>query len=87
LSENLHANTADSQMEQWLQHIPISFETVKVEDLNRMIIESQPFVTVATATSTKGLKWIRINGFNSLRMLTAIQSDGYLTTGILKSYD
>jgi hypothetical protein len=84
LSDNLHVNTAEEVTEPWLQPTAISFETVKVEDLNRMIIASQPFVTVATTSSTKGLKWLRINGFNSLKMLTAILSDGYLSKGILK---
>jgi len=84
LLDNHHANTVENQMELWLQPTAISFETVKVEDLNRMIIASQPFVTVAIASSTKGLKWIRVHGLNSLKTLTVIQSDGYLNTGILK---
>ena len=82
--DNHHVSIVEDQMEPWLQPIAISFETVKVEELNRMIIASQPFVTVATWTSIKGLKWIRVHGLNSLKTLTAIQSDGYLNTGILK---
>jgi hypothetical protein len=84
LLDNRHANIAEEMMEPWLQPTAISFETVKVEDLNRMIIESQPFVTTATWSLTKAQKWTRINGFNSLRMLTEIQLDGYLNTDILK---
>ena len=82
--DNPHAKRVVEVTAQLWLHIPISFEMVKVEDLNRMIIGSQPFVTLATWTSIKGLKWIRVHGLNSLKTLTAIQSDGYLNTGILK---
>ena len=82
MSDNHHAKTATPPMELWLQRTVINFEMVKAEDLNHMILESQPFVTVATWNLTKGLKWIRINGFNSLKKPIVIQSDGYLKTDI-----
>ena len=75
---NPHARTVVEKTAQLWLHIPTSFETAKVEELNHMIIESQPFVTLAIWNSTKARKWTRINGFNSLRMLTELQSVGFL---------
>ena len=87
LSDNQLAKIVELPMELWLQHTVINFEMVKVEDLNHMIIESQPFVTIAIWNLTKARKWTRINGFNSLKMLTEIQSVGYLKTDTLKLHE
>jgi len=81
--DNPHAKRVVELTAQLWLHIPISLETVKVEDLNRMIIESQPFVTLAIWNLTKARKWTRINGFNSLKMLTELQSAGFLKTNTL----
>lgn len=84
LSENPHAKAVEDQMVLWLRHTVTSLEMVKAEELNRMIIESQPFVTSATWNSIKVYKWTRINGFNSLKMLTETLSDGCLKTDTSK---
>jgi hypothetical protein len=81
--DNPHAKrVVDLTAQLWLP-IPISFETVKVEELNRMIIESQPFVTTAIWSSTKARKWTRINGFNSSKMLTDLLLAGSSRMDIL----
>ena len=87
MSDSHLAKIAELPMELWLQRTVINFGMVKVEDLNHMIIESQPFVTLATWNLTKARKWTRINGFNSLKMLTEIQLDGYLKTDTLKLHE
>jgi hypothetical protein len=80
--DNPHAKRVVELTAQLWLPIPISFETVKVEDLNRMIIESQPFVTLAIWNLTRARKWTRINGFNSLKMLTELQLAGSSKTNI-----
>jgi hypothetical protein len=81
--DNPHARRVVEKTAQLWLLTPISFETVKVEDLNRMIIASQPFVTSATWNSIKVYKWTRMTGFNSLRMLTEIQLAGSSKTDTL----
>jgi hypothetical protein len=81
--DNPHAKRVVELTEQLWLPTPISFETVKVEDLNRMIIASQPFVTSATWSLIKVYKWTRMTGFNSLKMLTAIQLAGSSKTDTL----
>jgi hypothetical protein len=51
---NPHARyVVDLTAQLWL-HIPINFETVRVEDLKHMITASQHYVTRATWKSTRG---------------------------------
>jgi hypothetical protein len=78
--ENLHVRrVVDLTAQLWL-HIPISFETVRVEDLKHTIIESQPYAMRVMRKSTKAKTSLRLNVLRRGKKHTAKLLAGYLKT-------
>jgi len=76
--DNPHArHVVDLTAQLWL-HIPISFEMVKVEELNRMITESRHSATRATRKSTRGRGSLRLNVLRRGKKHTAELLAGFL---------
>jgi hypothetical protein len=76
--DNPHARyVVDLTAQLWL-HIPISFETVKAEDLKQMITESRPYVTGAMRKSTRVNRSPRLNVLKHGKKHTAKLLAGYL---------
>jgi hypothetical protein len=79
---NPHARAVvDLTAQLWL-HIPISFGTVKAEELKRMITASQQCVIRATWNSTKERNSQRPNGLRCGKKHTEKQLAGSLKMGI-----
>ena len=80
--DNPHARrVVDLTAQLWL-HIPISFETVKEEELKHMITASQQCVIRATWISTKANRSPRLNVLKYGKRHTAKALAGYLKTAI-----
>jgi len=76
--DNPHARrVVDLTAQLWL-HIPISFETVRVEDLKQMITESQPCALRVMRKSTRGQSSPRLNVLKYGKKHTARLLGGYL---------
>jgi len=84
LLDNPHASTAVDPMEQWLQRTVTSFETVKAEELKRMITESQDCAIRATWNSTKVRSTPKLAVLKSGKKHTAQLLAGCFKTGTLK---
>ena len=78
--DNPHAKRVVEKTAQLWLHIPISFETVRVEDLNHMITDVQLYVTPATWKSTKANRSPRLNVLKRGKKHTAKLLAGYLKT-------
>ena len=77
---NPHARSVVEKTAQLWLHIPISFGTVKAEDLKPMTTESQHCAWYATATLTKANRSPRLNVLKRGKKHTAAQLAGYLKT-------
>jgi hypothetical protein len=81
--DNPHARyVVDLTAQLWL-HIPISFETVKVEDLKPMTTGVRPYATPAMRKSTKGQNSQRLNVLRRGKKHTAKLLAGFLKTNSL----
>ena len=81
--ESYPASIADYKTEQLLRHTVISFEMVKVEDLNRMITVLRPCALAATRTSTKDKCCQNPKGYRCLRMHIARPLVNFLNGDLL----
>jgi hypothetical protein len=81
--ENPHAKRVVDQTAQLWLHIPISFETVRVEDLKLMTTGVQPYVTPVTWKSTKANRSPRLNVLRRGKKHTAKLLAGFLKTSTL----
>ena len=78
--DNPHAKrVVEVTAQSWL-HIPISFGTVKVEELKRMITDPQHYATPATWSLTKANRSPRLNVLKRGKKHTAKLLAGYLKT-------
>jgi hypothetical protein len=76
--ENPHAKSVvDLTGQLWL-HIPISFGTVRVEDLKQVITESQPYAIRAIWKSTKVKTFPKLNVLKNGKKHTAKLLAGFL---------
>jgi hypothetical protein len=82
LLDNLHAKRVVEKTAQLWLHIPISFETVKAEELKLMITESQQCALSATRKLTKGRNSLRLNVLRRGKKHTAEQLAGFLKMAI-----
>jgi hypothetical protein len=82
LLDNLHAKRVVEKTAQLWLHIPISFETVKAEELNHMITESQQCVIRATWKSTKANRSLKLNVLRRGKKHIAKQLAGFLKMAI-----
>jgi hypothetical protein len=80
--DNPHARSVVEKTAQLWLHIPISFETVKVEDLNHMITASQQCAIRATWKLTKAHGSLRLNVLRDGKTHTARALAGYLKKAI-----
>ena len=68
MQDNYHASIAEYKTELVLQHIQISLEMAKVEDLKPMIIGLRPCALAATRNSTKERNSTNLKGLRCGRM-------------------
>ena len=81
---NPHARSVVEKTAQLWLHIPISFGTVKAEELKQMISERQAFVLPAIKNWTKELGYRKPRGWKCSKKPTVLQLDGCLTITIWK---
>jgi hypothetical protein len=81
--ENPHAKSVVEKTAQLWLHIPISFETVKAEELKHMITESRHCAIRATWNSTKANRSPNLNVLKSGKKHTAKLLAGFLKTNTL----
>jgi hypothetical protein len=79
LLDNPHAKCVVEKTAQLWLHIPISFGTVKAEELKHMITESRQCVIRATWKSTKANRSPRLNVLRHGKKHTAKLLAGYLS--------
>jgi len=77
---NPHARSVVEKTAQLWLHIPISFGTVKAEDLKQMITASQHYARSVTKKSTRVPNFLRLNVLKNGKKHTAAQLAGYLKT-------
>jgi hypothetical protein len=78
--DNPHAKRVVEKTAQLWLHIPISFETVKVEDLKPMTTDALPYVSPAMLILTKANRSPRLNVLKHGKKHTAKLLAGYLKT-------
>jgi hypothetical protein len=76
--DNPHAKSVVEKTAQLWLHIPISFETVKAEELKHMITESRHCAIRATWNSTKENRSPKLNVLRDGKKHTAKLLAGYL---------
>jgi len=81
---NPHAKRVVELTAQLWLHIPISFETVKAEELKQMISEQRHCAIRAIKNWTKELGYRKPRGWKCSKKPTVLQLDGCLTITIWK---